>query len=82
MDNLETTPPEDSSHNQPPNPDTIAYASKILLKGPGIAVLYEAMPMPDKYRSGCSQSSIGRNTGPPMKELEKVPQELKGSTTL
>jgi hypothetical protein len=22
------------SHNQPPNPDTIAYASKILLKGP------------------------------------------------
>jgi hypothetical protein len=34
--------------------------------------------MPDKYRSGCSQSSIGRNTGPPMKELEKVPKELKG----
>jgi hypothetical protein len=30
----ETTPPGDSSHNQPPNPDTIAYASKILLKGP------------------------------------------------
>jgi hypothetical protein len=22
------------SHNQPPNPDTVAYASKILLKGP------------------------------------------------
>ena len=24
----------DPSHNQPPNTDTIAYASKILLKGP------------------------------------------------
>jgi hypothetical protein len=29
-----TTPPGDPSHNQPPNPDTIAYARKILLKGP------------------------------------------------
>jgi hypothetical protein len=27
-------PPGDPSHNQPPNPDTIAYARKILLKGP------------------------------------------------
>jgi hypothetical protein len=31
---------------------------------PDIAVLYEAMPVPGKYRSGCSQSSIGWNTGP------------------
>jgi hypothetical protein len=30
----ETTPPRDPSHNQPPNTDTISYASKILLKGP------------------------------------------------
>ena len=34
MDYPETTPPGDPSHNQPPNADTIAYASKILLKGP------------------------------------------------
>jgi hypothetical protein len=27
----ETAPPGDPSHKQPPNPDTIAYASKILL---------------------------------------------------
>jgi hypothetical protein len=33
MDYPETTPPRDPSHNQPPNPDTIAYASKILMKG-------------------------------------------------
>ena len=40
------------------------------------------MPVPGKYRSGCSQSSIGWNTGPLMKELEKVPKELKGPATL
>jgi hypothetical protein len=39
------------------------------------------MPVPGKYRSGCSQSSIGWNTGSPMEELEKVPKELKGSAT-
>ena len=31
---LETTIYGDSSHNQLPNADTIAYTSKILLKGP------------------------------------------------
>jgi hypothetical protein len=39
------------------------------------------MPVPGKYRSGCSQSSIGWNTGTLIKELEKVPKELKGSAT-
>ena len=29
-----TAKPGDPSHNQPPNADTIAYACKILLKGP------------------------------------------------
>jgi hypothetical protein len=47
-----------------------------------IAVSYEAMPVPGKYRSVCSQSSIGLNTGPPMKELEKISKELKGSAIL
>ena len=49
---------------------------------PDIAVSCEAMPMPGKYRSGCSQSSIGWNTGPPMEELEKVAKKVKGSATL
>jgi hypothetical protein len=40
------------------------------------------MPVPGKYRSGCSQSAIGWNTGLPMEALEKVPKELKGSATL
>jgi hypothetical protein len=38
--------------------------------------------VPGKYRSGCSQSSIGWNTWPPMEKLEKAPKELKGSATL
>jgi hypothetical protein len=31
--------------------------------------------VPGKYRSRCSQSSIGWNTGPPMEKLEKTPKE-------
>jgi hypothetical protein len=34
--------------------------------------------VPDKYRSGFSQPPIGLNTVSLMKELEKVPKELKG----
>jgi hypothetical protein len=82
MDYPETTPPGDPSHNQPPNPDTIAYARKVLLRDTVIAVSYEAIPVPGKYRSGCSQSFIRWNRGPPMEKLEKAPKELKGSTTL
>jgi hypothetical protein len=74
--------PGDPSHNQPPNADTIVYASKILLKDPDIAVYYEAMLLPGKHINGCSQLAIGWNTGSPMELLEKVPKELKGSATL
>jgi hypothetical protein len=49
---------------------------------PGIAYSCDAMPVPGKYRSGCSESSIAWNTGPPMEQLEKVLKELKESTTL
>jgi hypothetical protein len=34
MDHLEPAIPRDPSYNQPPKADTIAYTSKILLKGP------------------------------------------------
>jgi hypothetical protein len=34
--------------------------------------------MPDKYRSGYSQPSMGWSTESPMEELEEVPKELKG----
>jgi hypothetical protein len=35
------------------------------------------MPVPGKYRSGCSQSSIRWNTGSSMEKLEKAPKELR-----
>ena len=47
---------------------------------PDMTVSWERLPVPNKYRSGCSQSSIGRSTGSPMKELEKAPKKLKGFT--
>ena len=61
------------------NRTPMAYALRSRID---IAVSCEVMPVPGKYRSGCSQSTIGWNTGPPMEELEKVTKELKGSATL
>jgi hypothetical protein len=57
-DHLETAPPGDPSHIQPPNPDTIAYPQDFADRT-HIAVSCEAMPVSGKYRSGCSQSAIG-----------------------
>ena len=82
MDHVETAISRDPPHNQHPNADTIAYTSKILSKGPDVAVSCETIPGPSKHRSGCSQSANGWITGLPMEELEKVPKELKGSATL
>ena len=56
-------------------------SARFCSKDPDIAVSFEAMPVPGKHRSGCSQSGIEWNTGPPM-ELEKLPKELKVSATL
>jgi hypothetical protein len=53
-----------------------------MLSLPDVAISCEAMPVPDKYRNGCSQSSIGWNTGTLKKELENIPKELKWSATL
>ena len=53
-----------------------------ILRMNDVAISFEAMPVPGKYRSECSQSSIGWNTGSLVKVLEKVSKELKGSATL
>jgi hypothetical protein len=37
--------------------------------------------VPDKYRGGCLQPTIGLSTRSPMEELEKVPKEPKGFAT-
>ena len=46
---------------------------------PDIAFFCETLPVPGKYRSGYSQSSIGQSTRSLMKEIAKVLKELKGS---
>jgi hypothetical protein len=56
--------------------------AKFCWRDPDIGLFCEAMPVPDIYRSGCSQSSIGWNTEPLLKELEKVPMELQSSGPL
>jgi hypothetical protein len=43
-----------------------------------MAVFLETLQVSGKYRSGCSQPSIGLSTRSPMKELDKGPKELKG----
>jgi hypothetical protein len=43
MSSPENTPSEDPSHNRPPNPDMIAYARKILMKGPSYSCLVKWM---------------------------------------
>jgi hypothetical protein len=45
----------------------------LVRKEPDIADSCEALPVPGKYRSGCSQSSIGWSTRSPKKEPEKYP---------
>jgi hypothetical protein len=46
-----------------------------------MAVSREALPEPDIYRGGCSQSTIRLSMGFPMEELERGLKELKGFAT-
>jgi hypothetical protein len=49
---------------------------------PVMAVSWEALPKPDKYRGGCSQSTIGLSVGSLMEDLEKELKELRGFAVL
>ena len=68
---IQTAPLEDPCHKQPPNPDTRQMPTSACSQDPDIAVSCETLPVPGKYRSGCSQASIGWSTRSPMKETEK-----------
>jgi hypothetical protein len=68
--------------NNHQNQTVLQIPTRFCCQNPDIAVSCEAMPVPGKYRNGCSQSSIGWSTESPIKELEKVPKELKGSAAL
>jgi hypothetical protein len=48
----------------------------ILVQKLRIAVSWEALPVPDKYRGGGSQPTIGQRTGSTVEELEKGFKEL------
>jgi hypothetical protein len=47
-----------------------------------IAVSWECLLEPDKYRGGCSQPTIGLSNGSPTEDLEKELKELKGFVAL
>jgi hypothetical protein len=51
MDQLETAISGDPSHNQLPTADTIAYTSKILLKGPRYSIEYLIKKLDRSYTS-------------------------------
>ena len=53
-------------------------STRFCSKDPDIDVSCEFLPVPGKYRRGCSQSCIGWNTGPTMEELEKFPRIWRG----
>jgi hypothetical protein len=42
-----------------------------------MAVSWEALPEPYKYRGGCSQPTNGLSEGSPIEELDKGPKELR-----
>jgi hypothetical protein len=71
----------DSSHTQLPNPDSIVDAKSACWKEPDMAVSWEALPEPYKYRGRCLQPTIGLSSGYPVEELEKGLKELKGFAT-
>jgi len=48
---------------------------------PDIAVSWDALPEPDKYRGRCLQPTIELRMGSPMEELEKGLKELDGFAT-
>jgi hypothetical protein len=70
-------PPEDSSHIQSPNADTVWMPRSACWQEPDIAVSWEALPESDKYRSRSLQPTIGLIKGSPMEELEKGLKGLK-----
>ena len=48
---------------------------------PDVAVSWEALPVPDKYRDGCSQPAVELSTGSPRKELQKGLKSWRGLQT-
>jgi hypothetical protein len=71
----------DISHVQSPNPDTFMDTNKFSLTESVIAVFWEALAVPDKYRVSGSQPTTEISIVSPMKEIEKGPKEVKHFAT-
>jgi hypothetical protein len=82
MDYPETTQRRDPSHNQPPNPDTIAYAINILLKGPCYSCLRWGYASAWQIQKWMLTVIYKMEHRAPMEDLEKAPKEMNGSATL
>jgi hypothetical protein len=55
--------------------------TSVCWKDPDMAVSWEALPEPYKYRGGCLMPTVGLSMGSLIEELEKELKELKGFTT-
>ena len=81
-DHSDTAPPGIYPINSHQTQTLWHMPARFCSQDPDRAFSCEDMPVPSKYRSECSQSSIDWNKEPPMEELEKVPKELNKSATL
>jgi hypothetical protein len=60
---------------------TLLWMPSACWKEPDIAVSWEALPEPDKYRGRCSKPTIGLRMGSLIEKLEKGLKEQKGLAT-
>ena len=83
MGHPETAPPSDPSHNQQPNADTIAYASKILLKEPWYSCLLLGYARAFQIQKWLLTVTYWMEYWEPNEGArEKYPKEIKESATL
>jgi hypothetical protein len=78
----------DARHARGSQDPTAMTLAEMSIKGDGESVktisigwARPLLPEPDKYRGGCSQTTIGLSMGTPMEKLEKGLRELKGFAT-
>jgi hypothetical protein len=60
-----TAPPGNPSHNSHQTQTLLWMPRSACWQEPDMAVSWEALPGPDKYRGGCSKSTIGPSSGSP-----------------
>ena len=82
MGHPETAPPRDPSHNQQPNADSIAYASKILLKKPWYSCLFLGYDRALQIQKWLLTIMYWMEHWAPNEGAREKPKEMKESETL